>query len=647
MEKRRSGLWSACLRTFNKARLLLPLLPRLGLANVANVAGYRLALGCGLIKKVMPAGDGYHDPLFHGSSHSTKDLSCPVLESDVVDLAEAQLKGNILYFSDQPYNVGSPPDWFFNPLHQKRYPDTDLHWSSLPDFSDKVGDIKIVWEASRFDWALVFARAYRVSGDERYLSALNKWSSDWTNKNPLNRGPNWKCGQEASIRVLNILLSAYLLGQDRSPTKDLVYFVREHCGRIAPTIFYAMSQDNNHGTSEAAALFICGGWLRQHVVDDGELLRKALEWEKKGRFWLENRVARLVADDGSFPQHSVNYHRLVVDTLSIVKVWQMHLGMDNFSVGFYRKARAAVNWLFQMVDAASGDAPNIGANDGAVLLNLTSCGFRDFRPSVQLGAAIFFNSRAYDKGSWDEVLNYFNLSNIEGFSPELEKKSQTLKHGGFVILHSDHSWGVARLPNFRFRPAHADALHLDLWYKGRNILRDGGSYSYNCLEPWRSYFPGTKSHNTVEFDGHDQMPRISRFLWGKWTKGRTIEPLTYHRGYLSWAGAYTDSMGCRQERSVNVKQNCWQITDTLSGFKSDAILRWRLEPGEWRLQGNVCFGNGISIELTSDSIPSLKLKLTDGWESRYYMKKSKIPVLEVLIKDSPSDIKTKIVFSSK
>ncbi|MCD6388818.1 MAG: hypothetical protein J7L69_05350 [Desulfobulbaceae bacterium] len=179
---------------FDKIKLLLPLLPRLGLANVANVAGYRLALVSGLIKKVMPAGNGYCDPLFHDSCHLPKDLFCPATESGVIGLAENQLKGNILYFSDQQYHVGSPPDWFLNPVNQKRCPDADSHWSRLPDFSDEVGDIKISWEASRFDWALVFARAYRVTGDEKYLSALNKWASDWAEKNPLNRGPNWKCG---------------------------------------------------------------------------------------------------------------------------------------------------------------------------------------------------------------------------------------------------------------------------------------------------------------------------------------------------------------------------------------------------------------------------------------------------------------------
>jgi len=68
-----------------KTKLLLPLLPRLGLANIANVAGYRQALASGLIEEAMPARNGYHDPLFHGSYRLINDLSCSVSGSGVVD----------------------------------------------------------------------------------------------------------------------------------------------------------------------------------------------------------------------------------------------------------------------------------------------------------------------------------------------------------------------------------------------------------------------------------------------------------------------------------------------------------------------------------------------------------------------------------
>ncbi|MBW2333035.1 MAG: heparinase II/III-family protein, partial [Deltaproteobacteria bacterium] len=191
---------------------------------------------------------------------------------------------------------------------------------------------------------------------------------------------------------------------------------------------------------------------------------------------------------------------------------------------------------------------------------------------------------------------------------------------------------------------HADALHFDLWHKGRNVLRDGGSYSYNCSEPWRSYFPGTQSHNTIEFDGRDQMPRIGRFLFGAWTKGETNEPLSQCDGSLSWSGAYTDYAGCRHQRTIRVQGDCWHVTDVISGFKKKAVLRWRLEPGQWTLEDNVCRGKDVSIEIDSD-VAALELSLTDGWESRYYMEKSRLPVLEVLIKDNPAEIQTVIRLS--
>ena len=632
--------------TFSPSHIFhfLSSLLKLGPANVITVLVYRLSVRFGLIERLMPIGRGYREALFEASSCLGKKHQYPDPEAFIIKKAGECLNGNICFFSNRLFPVGSPPDWFLNPLNGKHFHDDLVHWSRISDFKSGAGDIKCVWESSRFDWALILASAYRHTGNKIYLDTLNQWISDWTWKNPLNRGPNWKCGQEAAIRMMNLMLAAFILGQGRSPTGGLIRFVKEHCERIEPTIRYAISQDNNHGTSEAAALFIGGGWLKRCAANDRKLLKKAEQWEKKGRCWLENRVDRLIESDGSFSQYSVNYHRLVIDTLSLVKFWQEYLDLEGFSQQFHRKARAAVCWLFQMVDPLSGDAPNLGSNDGALLFSLTSCDYRDFRPSVQLGAVLFFHGRAYDKGPWDQSLYYLVSQRTGDFADELAKRSQSLERGGYVIFQAEDSWGIARLPNYRFRPGHADALHFDLWHKGRNVLRDGGSYSYNCSEPWRSYFPGTQSHNTIEFDGRDQMPRIGRFLFGAWTKGETNEPLSQCDGSLSWSGAYTDYEGCRHQRTIRVQGDCWHVTDVISGFKKKAVLRWRLEPGQWTLEDNVCRGKDVSIEIDSD-VAALELSLTDGWESRYYMEKSRLPVLEVLIKDNPAEIQTVIRLS--
>jgi len=626
----------------NKVRLLLPLLPGLGFANVANVAGYRLALASGLIKKLMPEGKRCHDPLFHGSSHLIKDLSCPVSESNIVGLAEDQLKGNISYFSDRHYNVGSPPDWFLNPVSQKRCPEVDSHWSELPDFSDEAGDIKIIWEASRFDWALVFARAYRVTGGEKYLLALNKWAGDWTDKNPLNWGPNWKCGQEAAIRMLQALLAAFLLNQHKLPVSGLIRFVFEHCSRIAPTVRYAVAQDNNHGVSEAAGLFIGGTWLEM-VSSDPHVLRKAGHWVQKGRSLLEDMVNRLIEKDGSFSQYSINYHRLALDMLSMVEFWRRKLDQPSFSVDFYGKAGAATNWLFQMTESLSGDAPNLGANDGARLFVLTDTPYRDYRPSVQLASTLFSDCRAYGAGVWDDCLGWLGLDDVE----ETKKtfiKSHIFADGGYAKLTTPDSRtrGIVRFTRFRFRPSHADCLHFDFWHKGENILRDGGTFSYNTDPEWLDYFSGTRSHNTVQFDDRNQMPRVGRFLFGSWSKGIFDNEVVQEDGLLFWSASYQDFCGCRHKRTIKVKNNVWQIIDKIGGFENKAVLRWRLKPGKWSLSRNVCEGSGVKIEISSDKTIR-RLELVKGWESRYYLKKTELPVLEIEVGPKVTKLVTGIV----
>src|SRR4029079_19380469 len=93
--------------------------------------------------------------------------------------------------------------------------------------------------------------------------------------------------------------------------------------------------------------------------------------------------------------------------------------------------------------------------------------------------------------------------------------SRHFNDGAYAAVRRGTGMALMRYPRFRFRPSHADALHVDLWKDGTNLLRDGGSYSYSDMEG-TAYFSGTASHNTVQFDDRDQMPRVGRSLFGDW-----------------------------------------------------------------------------------------------------------------------------------
>ena len=46
------------------------------------------------------------------------------------------------------------------------------------------------------------------------------------------------------------------------------------------------------------------------------------------------------------------------------------------------------------------------------------------------------------------------------------------------------------------------------------MLRDAGTYSYNCEAPLQEYFPSVAAHNSIQFYNHDQMPRLTLSCWG-------------------------------------------------------------------------------------------------------------------------------------
>jgi len=619
---------------------------RLGICNTATVTLYKRALHSGLAEKFLPTGDSNDQPLFNRPP--SLENTIPTFPSGPADINDAKmlLEGNIRYFSNESYHLGSPPDWFKNPFNSHRLSDIHYHWSRINDFIPEIGDIKAIWEASRFDWAIIFAKAFQLTGDGVYLDTLNQWIKNWTTNNPLNTGPNWKCGQESGIRMLQVLLAAFLLKQHTCPSLSLIRFVKEHCSRIAPTILYAIAQDNNHGTSEAAALFIGGAWLDK-VATEPSLQRKGLKWKNRGRYWLENRIARLVEDEGSFSQYSLNYHRVLVDSLNIVEFWRRQLGLRKFSKRFYARCRAAVDWLYCMVDPETGDGPNIGSNDGARLFALSTASYRDYRPSIQLGSVLFCKKKLYPPGSTDDALRWFEIEDSLFKGPAGDnRKSKIFPKGGYVFLkpestYAHRSWGVVRYPNFRFRPSHADALHFDLWYNGINLLRDSGSFSYNTENQWLRYFPGTESHNTIQFDGRDQMPRLGRFLFGEWLCMDDVGRLESKEDFLSWSGAYTDYKGARHKRTIVAEKDTWQISDEISGFVEKAVLRWRLAPGNWELKGTVCKGRLADLKIEADN-PISRVNLTEGWESRYYMERSELPVLEVEVNAGKTVLNTEI-----
>jgi len=538
--------------------------------------------------------------------------------NDIYSLNE--LENGYYPFSGDYISFGNlAPNWHKNYFNNLESHSNNLDWWKISDFNSNLVDIKTVWELSRFDWVVQLS-VIAVSGDKHAINLLNLRLNDWIQENPYYKGVNWKCGQEASIRLLHLILASLILGQTNYSSKPLISLIEAHIKRIYPTLSYAIAQNNNHGTSEAAALFIGGHFL----VSNG--LIKYKKYESLGRKWLEDRAIRLFSNDGCFSQYSVNYHRLALDTYSLCETYRKFNNLPPFSNLLQNKIKKATQWLEILTDPKTGDVPNIGANDGAQLFNMFNFGYRDYRKSVQW-ANLIFNDRLIYSITENQV-KVFNQLKINVKSAEKDSPIQNAlvlgNEDGFFIYRKKDLLLVFRRPIFKFRPSQSDILHIDLWVNGVNVLHDGGSYSYNTTTKRSSYYNGIESHNSIQFDFRDQMPKLSRFLFGSWLEESCFNIIETEAN-LTLKSGYIDYKGVNHIRTLNLNDTDLIISDEISGYSNSAILRFRLFSADWKLVESKR-EDSIEIDINSKIIKGEALIENDS-ESKYYLTETDINVV--------------------
>jgi hypothetical protein len=585
-------------------------------------------------------------PLFFFSSASRSSYEALLKSWDTnmanpVHEAEEMLQGRFVYFSRHHLAIGIPPLWHHNPFTGQHTP-TDKHWSQIGDFG--YGDIKLIWELSRFGFVYTLVRAYWRTGDERYAGLFWQLLESWRVSNPPQYGANWKCGQETSFRVMAWCFGLYGFFDAVVTTAARVAMLAQMIAvsgeRIEANLDYALSQRNNHGISEGLGLWTIGTLFPE--------FRSAQRWCERGRTVLEEQGKALIYNDGSFSQHSVNYHRVMLHDY----LWAVRLGDVQgrpFSDDLKQRLRKAGQWLYQLQDEITGQTPYYGQNDGALILPLSNCDYLDFRPVVQPVQYLLDGTRCYGDGPWDEDLFWLFGSKAVSAAVDTPLRSDFQADiGGYYTLRSESSFIFVRCGGFRDRPAQADMLHVDLWWRGQNIAIDAGTYSYNAPEPWNNPLACTAYHNTVTVDGLDQMERVGKFVWLPWLQGKVRwngqsedHRLMYwegeHDGYrrLSSPVAYRRGI-------VRLDDDWWLVLDSLTGARPHEYrLHWLLAdyPHEWEEErktltlhppvGDYVMQIGSWGRTGSASLVRADEQSPRGWRAPYYMHRE--PALSVTL----------------
>lgn len=485
----------------------------------------------------------------------------PNYTPEKVDLAKANnaLDSKIFSFSHEylDYNIDGKMAWNYSPK-TKVFASADQEWNTIPDFGE-LGDIKLVWEASRFPQVYFFIDAYAKSKEVKYAYACLEQIEGWIDANPYPLGVNYKCGQEITFRIFAWIVALEYFDDfiERRLEKKIVENIYVSLLRVDINIDYAAkSVKNNHSISEASGLLL-GGLLFPQFEESKMFVDKGMKY-------LQKELAYQVYEDGSYIQSSFTYERLALDVLSFVILVCQKAGFA-LPQTVKEKHRLMMEFLNSMIQA-NGYLPNYGSNDGAYLFPVSEYGYRDFRPSLNFASVV--NS--------GKILDQTSLSIVELFGCSYDgigklEKNTKFDDGGYYLLKNKDLFLFTRCHSYRDRPAQNDMLHLDVWYRGQNIFCDAGSFSYNTDKDFKNNFIGVPGHNTIMINNTNQMEQVLNFGWSNWTRSKLL--VFSETGFEGEHYGYQNKFSIVHKRKILLDGSRVKVIDTIEGIQKQTDVK--------------------------------------------------------------------------
>jgi hypothetical protein len=560
--------------------------------------------------------------------------------------ADAALSGRILCFDRWYADYGQPIDWNINPATGERWPAGVVAARAVRD-GQRVGDIKLTWEIGRFPHAYYLARAAAFAPERaaEYAARLTAQIADFARVNPDGHGVHWASGQEIAIRLVAWLfaLDTLLVRGPNAETASRV--IRSALASGARQIeanlaFARIAVRNNHVLSEALGLLGAGTFLSGP---------RAIGWRDRGLSILAEEAEHQFYEDGAYINHGHNYHRSALLTLLWAAAFA-RAGGKKPPDACTRAMDRSLTFLLAHQNPTDGRLPNYGANDGSLPGILSTCDFADFRPLLQTLSVVVRGERLYEPGPWDEMPLWFvGPGALDLPIRQPSRTSVSFAPTGYHVLRGkdESSFCAFRCGSVRDRFSQIDMLHLDVWWRGLNVLTDGGSYLYSGPHEWHEHFMRTGSHNTIELDGRDQMLHFRQFKTLYWTRAS----LRRFDDHQDWALVDGEQYGyrrhpgrCVHRRSVvMLNDDVWVVVDRIEGGGDHNVrLQWLC--GEFPFIADEANGavalqtptGRFTVRVFDDQGRSVRATVVAGaeqpprgWLSRHYGQKVAVPSLVV------------------
>ncbi|MEX2382386.1 MAG: alginate lyase family protein [Opitutales bacterium] len=461
-------------------------------------------------------------------------------------------------------------DWSLDPESGKR---ADLKFAFDIDHRDeeRVGNIKITWEKNRHNHLTVLATAYFLTGDERFAKEVSFQILDWIAKNPFLLGVNWTHPLEQGIRLIAWVWCERLLrGSNHhhevfGPQSPVWTSIYQHQVFIEAT-YSRGSSANNHLIGEMAGLFIAStAW---------PIFNRSTRWHSLSRHLLEREIIRQTFPSGINREMAFSYHLFTLEFLLLTLLEAKSHGIS-FPEECLERVRRQIEVIPLLTDTG-GNLPRFGDGDEGMAIQLQARGERRDLWLLEAGKELL---EAYVPSPQTPSLAASILgcpsSSRHPCRPPAGSSLGFEDAGLYILCNNRHTleeiFVLADAGPHGYLSiaahAHADALAFTLSAGGLPILVDPGTYAYHTDKWWRTYFRGTRAHNTLAVDNLDQSVQAGAFLWTNKaaTSVHKWEPRPNGGVLVASHDGYKKRAGVVHERKLTLEGKTLVVEDSLQG----------------------------------------------------------------------------------
>ena len=489
----------------------------------------------------------------------------------------------------------------------------DINWKYWP-----VQDNELRWQLHRHKWFTPMGKAYRLSGDEKYAKEWAFQYMDWIKKNPLvkiNKDDYEMKGKaaegeaenarfawrplEVSHRLQDQTSQFQLFITSPSFTPEFLTEFLLNYHKHAVHILQNYSDQGNHLLFEAQRIMYAGVFFPE--------FKEAAAWRKSGIDILNREIGVQVYEDGGQFELDPHYHLAAINIFCKA----LYLAdMNGFRNEFPQKYMDTVeNMIMFYLNICFPDYTNPCFSDAKLAKKKEM--IKNYKEWHKL----------YPE---NQTIQYFATEGKQGALPAYLSKG-FLKSGFFVFRNS---WGtdavqmVVKAGPKAFWHCQPDNGTFELWFNGKNLFPDSGSYVYAGDEEvmkWRNWFRQTRVHNTLTLN--DETLETTESVTRLWQpEGKEQILVTEKQGYKN----------LKHRRSVFFVDNTYfVIVDEAVGTAKGMInLHYQMPRGKIANSREDMtfvteFEPGSNMKLQCFGPEGMSMKKEEGWQSTDYRKKMK------------------------